>query len=145
MRWRLMLLLIISSCRFPHYVPEKMGKMESDITDASLYILQKGILQSDSDSIHDEMLKDKLHRIGADGFEVIYHDTRTIKTKEPLDSIVIFTRVRKSSAMSWGGEDIIYIFGKQPRKFPDYKEDDGYLFRRITDRIYYRRYFFTST
>jgi hypothetical protein len=145
MRYILIILLIVG-CRFPHYVPDKISGMESSITDASLYILKSGIMRASADSLQDEALKEKLSRIKADGFEVLKHDNRSFgKPNEPVDSIVVFTRIRKATMLMWGAEDLIYIYSSETRKFPEYSEADGYLFRKITDRIYYRRYYFSST
>jgi hypothetical protein len=125
---------------------DKLQGDEAAIKETAAAILRSGIMKAAPDTLKNQILKKKLKELRSDHFEVIYQsDHEFKKPNEPIDSVVVLSRIRKSSVLMWGGEDIIYDFSKSDRVFPDTFEEDGYQFRKAGDRIYYRRYYFRAT
>lgn len=140
MRYLLIIILTIefsviySQARNGHLTDKEILRNEKVILGLATFMIETKTMRLMYDSLDDDdALKKKMKKLGVDYIRLRY----TRNDFDPGDSTVRFDRTFKDIYRDCG-ETIFYDFSKNEQNYPD-KSDDMSEFKRIKDRIYYRK------
>lgn len=139
---RLVLIFILATKICLTYSQQRTGKLtdktiirnEKVILELATFMIESKTARLMYDSLDDDdILKKKMKKLGVD-----YVRLRYVRNDfDPGDSTVRFDRTLKDIKHDCG-EDIFYDFSRHGKNYQD-KKDEQSEFRRIKDRIYYRK------
>jgi hypothetical protein len=140
MRYLLIIILTIefsvtySQERTGHLTDKEILRNEKVILGLATFMIETKTARLMYDSLDDDdVLKKKMRKLGVDYIRLRY----TRNDFDPGDSTVRFDRPLKDIYRDCG-EKIFYDFSKHGQNYPD-KSNDKSEFKRIKDRIYYRK------